>query len=1038
MTIPLISISCITYNHAPFIRQCLDGFVMQKTNFPIEVLIHDDASTDGTADIIREYEQKYPDIIKPIYQTENQYSKGISPSRIYNFPRIQGKYIAICEGDDYWTDEYKLQKQVDFLEANEDYSICFHPVKVYNEEEGIFIENDIVQDVPDVTDIKLLATTNYINTPSVIYRNNQQVFDDLNKFPSLGIGDYIFHMLFAQYGKIKKLRDTMAVYRMHKSGVWSSKPPEYTHSIWLRVLVALIYHFINNQEICSILIEQYKRVSIPGTDAFIKNYSSTGTIYFNTGNGYSEDEKESFSVIGNEVEISCQIPENTVAIRLDPVENYGCVVSNLEILSRNGMVKHSAINGFTDKNGDMVFVNIDPQIELQGVGQLLKIRYRIQLLSDFSFYRVLNNYIDTRQERDDLTAERDGLIIERNNLTAERDGLLNSRSWRITKPLRKFTAFIRKNRVLCLFAKGLLSLKRNGIKKTLKKGTAYRQRQKGIQPAISFVSVANLAESERLSQENEKFSKQIKISIITPLYNTPERFLREMIESVIAQTYGNWELCLADGSDNEHENVKRICQDYAKKEKRIKYRKLEENHGISGNSNIAIEMSSGEYIGLLDHDDVLHPSALYEVMKSICHENADFIYTDEATFTNDKITLRHHKPDYAIDTLRSCNYICHFSVFSRNLMEQAGTFRSEFDGSQDYDLIFRYTDIASAIVHIPKLLYFWRSHENSAASDINTKSYAITAGKKAVMEHLAKLGISAKVESAIESSGFYKIIYDLTGRPLVSIIIPNKDNVSLLKKCLCSIMEKTTYDNYEIVIVENNSTEDATFAYYEELRQYNNIHVVYWEGKGFSHSELNNFGVQYAKGEQLILLNNDIEIITPNWIEEMLMYSQRNDVGAVGNKLYYPNDTIQHAGVILGVHGLAGHIYRDSPRDAVGFMARLRIVQNMSVVTAACIMIKRSVFEEVGQFSSEFPASFNDVDLCLKIRCLGYLIVWTPYSEAYHYESKTRGYPDTPEKQHVFAQEVALFKEKWAKEIDEGDPYYNCNYSLERADYYLK
>jgi GT2 family glycosyltransferase len=512
-----------------------------------------------------------------------------------------------------------------------------------------------------------------------------------------------------------------------------------------------------------------------------------------------------------------------------------------------------------------------------------------------------------------------------------------------------------------------------------------------------------------------------------------------MIDSVRSQTYHNWELCLADGSDDKHKNIKRICKKYVQKDKRIKYKKLDENLGISGNSNKAIEMSTGDYIGLLDHDDVLHPSALYEAMKAICYENADFIYSDEATFTNNNvITLKHHKPDFAIDTLRSCNYICHFSVFSRKLMNQAGMFRSEFDGSQDHDLVLRYTDIASKIVHIPKLLYFWRSHENSAASDIGTKLYAITAGKNAIMEHLAKLGISAKVESAIESSGFYKVIYDLAERPLVSIIIPNKDNVPLLQKCLCSIMEKTTYDKYEIIIVENNSTEDATFAYYEELKQYANIHVVYWEGKGFSHSELNNFGVKYAKGEQLILMNNDIEIITPNWIEEMLMYSQRKDVGAVGNKLYYPNDTIQHAGVILGLLGLAGHIYHDSPRDAVGYMARLRIAQNMSVVTAACIMIKRSVFEEVGQFSSEFPASFNDVDLCMKIRKAGYLIVWTPYAEAYHYESKTRGYPDTPEKQRVFAQEIALFKEKWPNELVAGDPYYNCNFSLERADYSLK
>jgi len=639
------------------------------------------------------------------------------------------------------------------------------------------------------------------------------------------------------------------------------------------------------------------------------------------------------------------------------------------------------------------------------------------------------------QERNGLVMERDRLLVERDGLVAERDDLLNSRSWRVTKPMRELAAFIRRNKVLYLFAKGIISLKRNGIKGTV---TNYKQWQlrKQLPP---FITDNLFSLSEKLTQESTIFQKKIKISIITPLYNTPEQFLREMIDSVKRQTYSNWELCLADGSDEEHKSVMVICKDYARKDKRIKYKNLGENFGISGNSNKAMEMSSGDYLGLLDHDDVLHPAALYEVMKAICNKGADFIYTDEATFTNDNIILRkHHKPDYAIDTLLSCNYICHFSVFSRKLVDQAGTFRSEFDGSQDHDLILRYTDIASKIVHISKLLYFWRSHENSAAFDLNTKLYAITAGRSAVKEYLAKHGIPVRVESTKVHPTIYRVIYDLIERPLVSIIIPNKDNISLLRNCLSSIMEKTTYDNYEIIIVENNSTEDVTFTYYEELKQYANIRVVYWKGKGFYYSELNNFALQYVKGTQLIFLNNDVEIITPNWIEEMLMYSQRSDVGAVGIKLYFSDNTIQHAGIILGIGGIADYILPRAPRDTIGYMGKLHFVQNMSAVTAACMMVRMSVFKEVGQFPLEFTASFNDVDLCMRIRKSGYLIVWTPFAEAYHYESKTRGYPDTPEKLAVFAQEIALFKEKWAKELAVGDPYYNCNFSLDSADYSLK
>jgi len=594
------------------------------------------------------------------------------------------------------------------------------------------------------------------------------------------------------------------------------------------------------------------------------------------------------------------------------------------------------------------------------------------------------------------------------------------------------------HKMMRIFVKCLLSIKRDGIKETLKIIKIYKKIL--LQEPLSFFETnILLTHHETVSQKKTIFPRKIKISIITPLYNTPVKFLKEMIQSVKSQTYVNWELCLADGSDENSHNIERICKHFIKKDKRIKYKKLNKNFGISGNSNKAIEMSCGE-LGLLDHDDLLHPSALFEVMKAICNENADFIYTDEATFNNDnhKITVKYYKPDFAIDTLRSCNYICHFSVFSRKLMESAGIFRSEFDGSQDYDLILRYTDIASKIYHIPKLLYFWRGHENSTASDIDNKSYAISAAKNAITEHLARHGISAQIESTKANASYYRIIYDLTERPLVSIIIPNKDHVSLLQNCLSSIKEKTAYSNYEIIIVENNSEEKTTFDYYEELKKQANIHIVYWESKGFNYSEINNYGVQYAHGQHLVFLNNDIEIITPDWIEEMLMFSQRSDVGAVGIKLYFPDDTIQHAGVIVGLGGVAGHIYTGVPRDTIGYVGRLHYVQNMSAVTAACMMIKRSIFDEVSKFSPEFYSSWSDVDLCLRIRAAGYLIIWTPFAEAYHHESKTRGYPDTPEKQREFAKEIDLFKSKWSKELDGGDPYYNSNFSLARPDYFEK
>jgi len=591
--------------------------------------------------------------------------------------------------------------------------------------------------------------------------------------------------------------------------------------------------------------------------------------------------------------------------------------------------------------------------------------------------------------------------------------------------------FIRSHGVLYNLAKNLRSIKRNGFKGIFKLFSANGRRR-----LSSLESEILITEAERSSQESVVFPKKITISLITPLYNTPEQSLREMIGSVRAQTYGNWELCLTDSGDEGRESVKFISE-CCVQDARIKYRKLDKDMGVSASSNKAIEMASGEYIGILNQHDVLHPSALYEVMKAICNEDADFIYTDEAAFSGDRtVILKHHKPDYAVDTLRSCNYISHFTVFHRNFIDRAGAFRSEFDGSQEYDLILRYTDIASRICHIPKLLYFQGSREKSGTPDNET--CAVSVAEKAIKEHLEKRGISARVENRPNLSGLYRVRYELTERPMVSIIIPNKDNVSLLRNCISSIIEKTTYDNYEIIIVENNSKKDATFAYYEELKRLTNVHVVYWEGKGFNYSEVNNLGAQHASGKQLVFLNNDIKIITPDWIEEMLMYSQRSDVGVVGIKMYFLNGAIQHAGMIMGLGVGAGHIFLGSPHDALGYMARLQIVQNMSAVTAACIMIRRSVFEEAGLFDPEFHDSFNDLDLCLKIRKAGYLIVWTPYAEAYHVESKSRGYNTTSKRMRLSAHEAALFKARWENELAMGDPYYNCNLALDRADCTIK
>jgi len=591
--------------------------------------------------------------------------------------------------------------------------------------------------------------------------------------------------------------------------------------------------------------------------------------------------------------------------------------------------------------------------------------------------------------------------------------------------------FILRNNKLFIFTDKLRSIPRKGIKKTL--GDFTRKSRRLKTPLEVFIS---LPKRERNAQSKMIFPKKVKISIIISLYNTPKQYLIDMIESALSQTYKNLELCLVDGSDKDHSYVRQLCKVYSQNDSRIKYKKVNNNIGVSERLNKAVGMSTGDFLGLLHQSDILHPSALYEIMKIICYEDADFIYTDEALFSQKyHITFKHHKPKFAIDTLCSHNYIGHFTVFDRKLTEKAGIFRGEFNGSQDYDLVLRYTDEAEKICHIPKLLYFRRDDKKNIPNDIRKKIENISTTEKVICDYLGKHDKPAQVKGLIDLPGFYRIIYELKENPLISIIIPNKDNVSLLRKCISSIMQRSTYENYEILIVENNSKDDATFAFYEELKRFKKIKILYWKEQGFNFSEICNYGVKYASGEHLVFLNNDVTIISPNWIEEMLMFSQRDDVGAVGVKLYYLNGSIQHAGLILGLGGLATHVYHSVPHDTVGYMGKLQIVQNLSIVTAACMMIKKRVFNEVGCFAPEFPNSFNDVDLCLKIRRAGYLIVWTPYAEAYHLESKSRGYNIGGKRKRKHAQDTAVFKARWRKELAAGDPYYNRNFSLEKIDY---
>lgn len=547
-------------------------------------------------------------------------------------------------------------------------------------------------------------------------------------------------------------------------------------------------------------------------------------------------------------------------------------------------------------------------------------------------------------------------------------------------------------------------------------------------------------EEELEAQRGTQFPVMPRFSIVIPVYKTPEKYLREMIDSILDQTYLNWELCIADGSP-KGQDVSRVLKRYAERDKRIKYKVLGENLGIADNTNAALEMATGDFIVLADHDDTVPSHALYECAKTI-NENpgCEVIYSDEDKLDMDGGALfdPHFKPDFNQDLLTSVNYICHLFVVKRSLFEKVGGFRQEFDGAQDYDFILRCTEAAGKICHIPKILYHWRCHQDSTASNPASKLYAFEAGSRAVMAHYERVGIQAeKVEKGVDY-GIYHTTFKIQGNPMVSVIIPNKDHHKDLDLCMRSIIDRATYKNLEFVVVENNSADPQTFEYYDKIqKEFPFVHVVKWE-REFNYSAINNFGETFAKGEYLLFLNNDTEIIEPSCIEEMLGFCQREDVGITGARLLYQDDTIQHAGVVVGFGGIAGHTFIGLHKAENSYFHRAMCAQDYSAVTAACMMTKKSVFEQAGGFSEELAVAFNDIDYCMKVRALGKLVVYNPYAVLYHYESKSRGLEDTPEKVARFNREIAIFAKKWPEILEKGDPYYNPNLTLRKSNFALR
>ena len=617
------------------------------------------------------------------------------------------------------------------------------------------------------------------------------------------------------------------------------------------------------------------------------------------------------------------------------------------------------------------------------------------------------------------------------------NNVTGSTFWKITWPMRYLVSKSRQiwhTFPLFVFFATLHEIGISGVMEQAKARREYGRLFPGkVMPADRF------AAPELLVKQAGNQPDGPKISIVVPLYNTPQNFLEELLDSVQNQTYRNWELCMVDAGQDE--KVAQIVKGRARTDDRIRYRKLDSNEGIAGNTNQGFAMVQGDYIALLDHDDILHPCALWYAAQAIVEQGADFVYTDEVTFEGDidHRTVYHFKPDYMLDNLRSNNYICHLSIFKASLLAKVGGGeRAAYNGSQDYDLYLRLTEQAEKVVHIPHLLYYWRSSPTSVASNISAKLYCLEAAVKALYAHYERVGVPVDAVTMIPNTpGFYKTDYTITKPGRVSILIPTCDHIDDLETCIESIYARTTYPDFEVILIENNSKDPETFRTYARMQKEHpdNLKVVTWEGKGFNYSALNNFGEKYATGEYILLLNNDTEVITPKWLEEMVMYAQQKRVGCVGAKLLYPDDTIQHAGVGFGIGGVAGHLHKYYPASSDGYMGRLNYVQDVYADTAACLLIRKEIYDEVGGLDESFAVAFNDVDFCVRVREAGYTNVFTPFAQLYHYESKSRGLDESPEKRKRFVSEVERFQKRWKAQLEAGDPCMNPNFDRMKEDF---
>lgn len=938
--VPVVSICCITYQHVNFIREAVEGFLMQETTFPVEIIIRDDASTDGTAEIVREYQEKYPQLIRTILHTENQSSKGKRA-----FPEIfamaRGEFIALCEGDDYWISPSKIQMQVGQMKKKPYASFCFHNTLTVDELR--IAKGEICpKDKSLLHSLDELFSVNFIHTSSILFRRSK-----FSGFPEClknsPMGDWPLCILLAEKGPFLYLDEIMSHYRLHGGGNWSAKTQADRSEKTCLFFDLLLDYFKNDQKYLSKVIRGYKMHCITAA--------------------------RSFKNIGDK--------ENANFFYEKVIEVLADIKISERVQSRN--TKTEALQKESPSQ-QIDFIKINKIAECF-ILQEKKIR-------------ELNKKITS---------------------------IKNSKIWIFSWPIR------------------FLHEKFSKLLKSPQEHTRYTS-QSYAEWLVCNEAPLDACRKDMLI-EIARMNPAPVFSVVMPVHNTRAEWLREAIDSVRNQIYPHWQLCIADDASTAP-HVREMLEHYRQLDTRIQVVYREESGHISAASNSAIDIAAGDFVAFLDHDDVLPEHALYHVaLRLQQNPEAQIVYSDEDKLAEDGSRAEpHFKSDWNPDLFFSHNYICHLCVIRRSLVEKIGGFRTGVEGSQDHDLLLRCLPHVkdSQIVHIPQILYHWRSHHRSTAQSPGSKSYTQRAGLEALEDYLSKHTQNARVELGLLPNS-YRVRWPIPApEPLVSLLIPTRDSRELVETAVSSILYKSNYQNFEILILDNGSTDPNALDYFPQIQKRDSRVRVLQYPNAFNFSAINNYGVTQARGEVIGLINNDIEVISADWLREMVSHAIRPEIGCVGAKLLYSNQVLQHGGVILGIGGVAGHSHKHLPGNQPGYFGRAILVQSLSAVTAACLVMRKGIFEQVGGLDEKnLTIAFNDVDLCLKVREVGYRNLWTPYAELYHHESLSRGYEDTPEKIQRFQCEVNYMKDKWGKKLLE-DPFYNPNLTLEREDFSLR